>query len=494
MAVKLSQSLKQSQSLMMTPQLQQAIKLLTLTHLEMTNVIAEEMVENPMLEELGNDTSVEAKKSEEDYKLEKLEQQGQEAKSENFEEAPVMSKEGDDFDWNNYIDTYNNSSSSAPPSMATPSLEDAPNYENIISKGMSLAEHLVWQLRMEALSEAEYKFAEEIIHNVNDDGYLAVPFEELLAETEMQREEAFDVLELVRRLDPVGCGSENLTDCLLAQARIAEERSPLLERIIIHHLKDLQSRDFGKIAKATGVSSDVVQSTALLLHQFHPKPGRLVANQDTHYVVPDIYVVEVGGEFVVQVNDDGVPRLRVSQLYQTMLKSKGDSKAASEASEYVQEKLRSALWLIKSIQNRQRTIDKVSKAIVRQQQDFFKKGPRFLKPMVLKDIANEIGMHESTVSRVTSNKYMHTPIGLFELKYFFNSGLGGKNGGVDIAGEVLKLKIKELVANENEKKPLSDQKIADLLSREDVKVARRTVAKYRELLGILSSSKRKVKC
>jgi RNA polymerase sigma-54 factor len=493
MAVKLSQSLKQSQNLMMTPQLQQAIKLLTLTHLEMTNVIAEEMVENPMLEEFGNENVADSKKSEEDYKLEKLEQQGKEAVSDNFNEKPEMSKEGDDFDWNNYIETYNNSSSSQPPSMATPAAEDAPNYENIISKGLSLAEHLIWQLRMEALSEVEVLFAEAIIHNINDDGYLAVPFEEILAETEMNREDAFDVLEIVRRLDPVGCGSENLTDCLLAQARIAEERSPLLEKIIIHHLKDLQNKDFTKISKATGVSTDAVIATAELLHQFHPKPGRLVANQDTHYVVPDIYVVEVGGEFVVQVNDDGVPRLRVSQLYQNMLKSQGDSKAADEASEYVQEKLRSALWLIKSIQNRQRTIDKVSKAIVRQQQEFFKKGPKFLKPMVLKDIANEIGMHESTVSRVTSNKYMHTPIGLFELKYFFNSGLGGKNGGVDIAGEVLKLKIKELVANENEKKPLSDQKIADLLSREDVKVARRTVAKYREILGILSSSKRKVK-
>lgn len=197
----------------------------------------------------------------------------------------------------------------------------------------------------------------------------------------------------------------------------------------------------------------------------------------------------MGDEFVVKVNDDGVPRLKISKLYQQMLSQK-DNK---EAYEYVQEKMKSALWLIKSIQNRQKTIYKVSKAIVAQQQDFFKKGPRYLKPMVLKDIANEIGMHESTVSRVTTNKYMHTPIGMFELKYFFNTGVGGKNGGIDVSSEVLKLKIKELVANENPKKPLSDQKIAALLSRDDVKVARRTVAKYRELLGIQSSSKRKLK-
>ena len=197
----------------------------------------------------------------------------------------------------------------------------------------------------------------------------------------------------------------------------------------------------------------------------------------------------MGGEFQVKVNDEGVPRLRVSQLYQQML-SQTDNK---EAQDYVQEKLRNALWLIKSIQNRQKTIYRVAHAIVAQQQDFFKRGARFLKPMVLKDIANEIGMHESTVSRVTNNKFMHTPIGLFELKYFFNTGVGGKNGGIDVSSEVLKLKIKELVANEPPKKPLSDQKIADLLSRNDVKVARRTVAKYREALGINSSSKRKVK-
>jgi RNA polymerase sigma-54 factor len=482
MAVKLNQSLKQSQNLMMTPQLQQAIKMLTLTHLEMTSVIAEEMVENPMLEELSDGDN----KNDSDYKLEKLEQQSAEAKSDNFDEPSVVGK--DDFDFQSYAESFE-TSSSTPPSMATQDLDELPNYENIVSKGQTLAEHLEWQLRMESLAEEQWKLAEAIIHNINDDGYLDGDFEDLVANSKLSREEAVEILDKVQRLDPVGCGSSSLVDCLLIQAKVAEERSPLLERIICDHLEDLQRKDFEAIAKATGVSVDNIKDTALLLHNFHPKPGRLVASQDTHYVVPDIYVKEVGGEFVVQVNDDGVPRLRISKLYQEMLKQG----ANFEAKEYVIEKLRSAMWLIKSIQNRQRTIQKVSIAIVRQQQDFFKKGPKFLKPMVLKNIANEIGMHESTVSRVTNNKYMHTPIGLFELKYFFNTGIGGKAGGVDISSEVLKLKIKELLANENPKKPLSDQKIADLLSRDDVKVARRTVAKYREVLGILSSSKRKVK-
>lgn len=486
MAVKLGQSLKQSQSLTMTPQLQQAIKLLTLTHLEMTSVIAEEMVENPVLEEVTSESEAPA----EDYGLERLELQSKEATTENFEDKPIMSNEGDDFDWQSYIETYNNTSSSAPPNMATVDLDDLPNYENLVSKGKSLAEHLEWQLSTEGnLSDEEKSLAMEIIHNINDDGYLALPFDEIIINSKLDRENCDEVLKMIRRFDPVGCGAENLTDCLLAQAVIAEERSPLLEKIIRYHLNDLQGKDYPKIGRVLGVSAESVRETALLLHNFHPKPGRLICAGDVNYVVPDIYVIEVSGEFVIQVNEEGVPKLKVSGMYQKLLKENNNK----EASEYVQEKLRSALFLIKSIQNRKRTIIKVSEAIVRQQQVFFKKGPKYLKPMILKNIADEIGMHESTVSRVTTNKYMHTPIGMFELKYFFNSGVGSKQGGADVSSEVLKLKIKELIASENPKKPLSDQKLVDLLSTDDLKIARRTVAKYREALGILSSSKRKVK-
>ncbi len=482
MAVKMSQGLKQTQNLAMTPQLQQAIKLLTLTHLEMTNVIAEEMVENPMLEEAGGEGEVE---------VDAAADENREATTEDFQEAPIL-KEKDDFDWDSYADSFNSNSSA--PNMATPSSDpdEMPTYENIVSKSMTLAEHLEWQLKMENLSDDEWKLAHLIIGNINDDGYLEVNFEDLIAESGLKREDAFDVLEMVQRLDPVGCGAQNLQDCLLAQARIAEERSPLLERIIRDHLEDLQGKNYEKIAKTLGVNSDQVKKTALLLQNFHPKPGRLVAAPDTHYILPDIFVVEVGGEFVVQVNDEGIPRLKISKLYQEMIK-RGAGHKNDEASEFVKEKLRSAEWLIKSIQNRQKTIEKVSKAIVSKQQEFFKKGPKYLKPMVLKDVANDIGMHESTVSRVTTNKYMHTPIGTFELKYFFNTGIGGKDGGADIASEVLKMKIKAIFEAENPAKPLSDQKVVEILAKENLTVARRTVTKYREMLGVLPSSKRKEK-
>jgi RNA polymerase sigma-54 factor len=482
MAIKISQGLKQSQNLAMTPQLQQAIKLLTLTHLEMTNVIAEEMVENPMLEEAGVDSDVEAS-ADNDGEI-------REATSEDFSEAPLM-KEKDDFDWDSYADSFNSNSSTSP-NMASGDSDEMPSYENIVSKGMTLAEHLEWQLKMETLSDDQWKLAQLIIGNINDDGYLDVNFEELIAESGIDREEAFDILEVIQRLDPVGCGASNLQECLLAQARIAEERSPLLEKLIRDHLEDLQSKNFDKISKSLSVSIDQVKQTSLLLQNFHPKPGRLVATPDTHYILPDIYVVEAGGEFVVQVNDEGIPRLKISKLYQEMIK-KGAGHKTDEASEFVKDKLRAAEWLIKSIQNRQKTIEKVSKAIVAKQQEFFKKGPKFLKPMVLKDVANEIGMHESTVSRVTTNKYMHTPLGTFELKYFFNTGIGGKDGGVDIASEVLKLKIKAIFDGENPTKPLSDQKVVEILARENLTVARRTVTKYREMLGVAPSSKRKEK-
>jgi len=479
MAIKISQGLKQQQSLAMTPQLQQAIKLLTLTHLEMTNVIAEELVENPMLEEY--ETSSES----EGEDMSTAESDIVEAKAEDFSEAPIL-KDKDDFDWESYAESYNNHSST--PNMVTAQdSEDFPSYENIVSKSMTLSEHLEWQLKMSDLPISDFDFAMQIIGNINDDGYLEVKLEELALENKVELCDALEILEVIQSLDPIGCGASNLIECLLAQAKISYERSPLLEVVIREHLEDLQTKSFDKIAKKLGVTIAQIKNIALIIQSYHPRPGRLVAPQDTHYIMPDIYVVQVAGEFVVQVNDDGVPRLKISKLYQDLL-IRGKKDADQE---FVKDKLRSAEWLIKSIQNRQRTIEKVAKSIIQKQQEFFKKGPKFLKPMVLKDVAQEIGMHESTVSRVTSNKYMHSPIGVFELKYFFNTGLGGKGGSEDIASEVLKLKIKTIFEAENPKRPFSDQKVVEILARDGHAVARRTVTKYREILGILSSSKRK---
>ena len=483
MAIKMSQGLRQSQSLMITPQLQQAIKLLTLTHLEMTTLISQEMVENPMLEEMDNEMdSGPAEESRE-------EMDSHEATADNFSGPELIEGSKDTFDWESYSESFNSSSSSSPNMKESQSPDDMPSYENMVSKNQSLQEHLEWQLRMETLSTDQLNFCLDIIGNIDDDGYLEIPFDEIVARSKIEdRDEALGMLGLVQHLDPIGCGAQNLEECLGIQARMLPERSPLVELIVERNLKDLEKKDYMKIAKDFGVSKDKVKDAELIVMSLNPKPGRLVSADETQYVVPDIFVADVGGEFVVQVNDEGVPRLRISNLYKSLIKS---SQSDAEAKEFVQDKLRAAMWLIKSIENRQKTIYKVANSIVRTQQEFFKKGPAFLKPMILKDIANEIGMHESTVSRVTTNKFMHTPIGTFELKYFFNAGIGGKNGGIDIAGESLKLKIKEMVGNEHPKRPLSDQKISELLSTKDIIVARRTVAKYREMMGLAPSSKRK---
>jgi RNA polymerase sigma-54 factor len=484
MALKMSQSLKQTQSLMMTPQLQQAIKMLTLNHLEMTDMIAQEMVENPMLEEVGGDSTNDEG---DNFQADSIEMQNKESSEpENIGNDSVIDK--DDFDWNSYIE--HNSSHSTPSNMAKGDSEDTPNYENMVSSGHSLAEHLEWQLRMEEMSVADWKIAEHIIHNIDNTGYLVCTLEEIIAETKAEMKDVDFVLKRIQKLDPLGCGARDLKECLTIQAEALIPRFPLIELIVKDHLELLKKKDYASIAKLTGVSSATIKEAELIIQTFNPRPGRLVSSDDTHYIVPDIYVQQVGGEFVVLVNDDGVPRLRISNLYKEILKKSGSN---VEAREFVEDKLRAAKWLIKSIQNRQKTITRVAKAIVRQQQDFFKRGPEYLRPMILKDVADEIGMHESTVSRVTSNKYMHTPIGIFELKYFFNAGIGGKSGGLDVSNEALKVKLKRLIEAESPKRPLSDQKLAELLSQEDVKVARRTVAKYREMMGIDSSAMRKKK-
>ena len=480
---KMSLNLKQTQNMMMTPQLQQAIKLLTLTHLEMTNVIAKEMVENPMLEEKNSESTT--------SEVEKEKASGQEQKSDDFAGPELIEGSKEDFDWDKYIDAYN-STSSSPYMKEGGGKEDAPNYENMVSRGENLQEHLEWQLRMESLTESEWEFAQLVIHNLNGDGYLEENIEKIISQTELDPEDAFELLRMIQNLDPIGCASHSLQECLEVQASALDEPSPLVLLIIKNHLDDLMKKDLEAIITELGVALDQVKEAECIIHSFHPKPGRLISPEETHYVVPDIFIKEVGGEFKVFLNDEGVPSLKISNFYRNLIQ-KGRNAGESETSEYVKDKLRSAEWLIKSIENRQKTIEKVANAIVQYQPEFFKKGVAYLKPMILKDIAREIGMHESTVSRVTTNKYMHTPLGTFELKYFFNAGIGGKNGGVDIAGETLKLKIHELIKNEDTKKPLSDQKIADILSKSDIKVARRTVAKYREMMNILPSSKRKSK-
>ena len=430
MKMKLNQGLKlkQSQRTVMTPQMQQAIGFLSLTHLEMKSKITEAMTENPLLEE-G------------EYSLDEGERdfQTKEAVSEHFELPTVVKK--DDFDWDSYIESYNNTSSS-PPGLSAPLDESSfLGHEREVPKGQTLAEHLDWQLRMEDLNGEDYRLAWEIIHNLSEEGFLESPLEELSRTEQWDRERALKIQSLVQGLDPLGCGSENWQECLLFQARMVGEDSPLLEKVVREYVGKRDEGDCQKVAAEWGVRPHQLTKVLQIIKGFHPRPGLLISNQSVHYITPDIYVVNLGGEFVVRVNDEGVPRLKISKTYRDIVSS---SEKNSEVAEYVREKLNRAMWLIKSVQNRQKTLYRVASAIVSRQQDFFKKGERYLRPMILRDIADEIGVHDSTVSRTTTNKYMHTPAGLFELKYFFNKGIAEEGGG-SVSSEVIRLKIKDWI-------------------------------------------------
>lgn len=492
MALEIKQSLRLSQQLVMTPQLQQAIKLLQLNRMELQEVVTQEMMENPILEELSetpegeNQPTTDSDSTHSDPEAEQRRDEESFIKPKAQEEQIVAGK--DDFNWESYVEDFNSSSSSAP-SMREVN-EELPSFENVLTKTTSLEDHLAWQLSMIALTEPEKKLGELIIGNLSDDGYLNSSIEDLAKECGMESEDAEEVLKMVQNFDPLGVASRSLKECLAIQAKFLTPRNSLLETMIDLHLGELERKNYGAISKALGVPLErVIEATRVIL-EFEPKPGRSFHTSDTQYITPDIYVYKVAEEFMIVLNEDGMPKLRISPYYKNILASaqKDQNKVTKE---YVQDKLRSAVWLIRSIHNRQKTIYKVTEAIVRRQRDFFEKGVQLLKPMILKDVANDIGMHESTISRVTTNKFVHTPVGIFELKYFFNSSINAADGSDSLASEAVKEKIRQMIQREDQKNPLSDQKIVELLRTGNIDIARRTVAKYRDMLGILSSGKRK---
>jgi RNA polymerase sigma-54 factor len=471
--MQLKQSLKLSMQLRMTPQLQQAIKLLQLSRLELETAVRKELDENPVLEEVQDVVD--------DEPIAKATAEAEITPAEANAEADPRAGE-DTFEWENYLD-----SNYKPPSGTGSGNEEIMNYENLLSTTTSLHDHLTWQLSLGGFNDEEETLLAILISYVDDDGYIKTPIAEIATEESADAKELEEMLPFLQEFDPAGTGARDLKECLLIQAKHLEEDTNDLVKIINEHLKDLEKKNYNAICKAMNLELLDVIELCKTIYAMDPKPGRLYMPQDTQFVTPDVYVYKVGEEYMVNLNEDGLPRLRISNLYKNILKGERGKEGAQE---YIQDKLRSAVWLIKSIHQRQRTIYKVTESIVKHQHDFFEKGPGFIKPMILRDIAADIGMHESTVSRVTTNKYVHTPRGIFELKYFFNSGIS-KTDGDSLASESVKLKIKSLVDNEDDKNPFSDQKIVELLKKDGIQIARRTVAKYRDMLKILPSSKRK---
>jgi len=475
MALELRQQLKLTQQLIMTPQLQMAIKLLQLSRQELVDTIRQELEENPALEEV-QETLAEEQATDQTDKDKKDEPA--------IKEVAIEEKIHDDIDWSNYLDEYNSPGRINFESES----KDTPRYEAFIASKESLSEHLLWQFLMTSPSRKEINIGSLIIGNLNRDGYLEISVEEIARMSNSDTKKVEKVLSRLQTFDPVGICARDLKECLLLQTKHLKIDDTLVTNIITDHLGHLEKRNYKVICKALKTSIENVIAAVDIIQKLEPKPGREFSDENPQYITPDIYVHKLENDFVVMLNDDGMPKLRVSSFYKKSI-SRGN-KITSEVEDYIQDKLRSAAWLIKSIHQRQKTIYRVMESILKFQHDFFEKGISHLKPMVLRDVAQDIDMHESTISRVTTNKYAYTPQGIFELKYFFNSSIRRVHGGT-IASASVQEKIRQIIAGEDPKNPFSDDKISKLLQELQISIARRTVAKYREILKVLPSNRRK---
>ncbi|MBT3181798.1 MAG: RNA polymerase factor sigma-54 [Deltaproteobacteria bacterium] len=489
MALELKQSLKLAQQLVVTPQLQQAIKLLQLSQMELSNLVQQELLENPVLEDRDgqpDEADSEKQSNAEQHEKAKDEDRGHDHSMDEVGTSEGEMKEPSNFDWESYLDTYNAPGYAAEREARSP--DDAPTYENVMRQAESLHDHLLWQLHLSNLNEKEMQIGTEIIGNINEDGYLKVGCEELASKLGEEIDHIQFVLQRIQSFDPIGVAARDIQECLILQAKMLVEDSKLVEHVIQNYMLELEKHDYSTIAKKLEIDMDKAKGIAHVISELEPKPGRPFSQESPQYITPDVHVKKVGEEYIVILNEDGLPKLRVSNFYRRALMKGSD--VGKHTKEYIQERMRAAMWLIKSIHQRQRTLYRVSKSIVKFQVDFFDKGIAHLKPLVLKDVAEDIEMHESTISRVTANKYMHTPRGIFELKFFFNSGIQKLEGG-GVASEAVKLMIRKMIESENPKKPLSDREIVDKLKDNNIDIARRTVAKYREMLKILPSSRRR---
>jgi RNA polymerase sigma-54 factor len=484
MALEQKLNLRLSQRLVMTPSLQQAIKLLQMSKLELEEILTQEMVENPLLEEEQEETP-------EPEPAERAEAP-QEAAAPPADPAapaePPPEKERDSFDEIDFDSYFQDYMESAYNPRQYEESEAVP-LENTLSRPQGLPEYLNWQLSMSDAPTAVREIATYLIGNVDEDGYLRVTRDEIRAAGYADDAEVEKALEVVRSFDPPGVCAFDLPDCLMLQIRALGIDNPLIETVITKHWTEFLNRQYAPLCKILGVGMSELQAVLEIIKNLEPKPGRKYSSERTIYVEPDVAVRKIGDEYVIQLNEDGLPKLRISAAYRRMLRG-GNGAIGSEAANYLKEKMRSAVWLIKSLDQRQRTIYKVADSIVRHQRAFLDKGIEHLRPLVLRDVANDIGMHESTVSRVVSNKYIHTPRGLFPMKYFFHSGIDSADGN-DVSSLSIKNKIAKLIADEDTRRPHSDARIMQRLRAEGIQIARRTVAKYREELRIPSSSQRK---
>jgi len=466
-------TLKMSQRLIMTPSLQQAIKLLQLSKLELQEEISQELTENPVLEEAAADA------------LPREDVERMQSDSSSYE----SDKGVDDTDVEAFFRSLNNSYSPSFWREEREDREDLPSFENIITKPQTLNERLLWQLSMTLMTEKQKEVGEVIIGNLDEDGYLKASLEEIRDLGNYEMDDIEETLKLIQEFDPVGVAARDLKECLSIQLRVLGIKDKALYDILEYHLDKLQSKHYKDLCSSIGCTMKKLQNYIDIIKGLEPKPGRKYSSERSHYIIPDVYVFKMEDDYVIQLNEEGLPKLRISPTYIRMAE-KGGGADNSEAKEFVRNKLKSAFRLIKSLEERQRTIFKVARSIVNHQKDFLDHGIERLKPMVLRDVAEDIGMHESTVCRVVNNKYMHTTRGLFEMRFFFHSGLPSSLGE-DVSSLSVQKNIRDLIEGEDSMKPLSDSAIARILASKGLKIARRTVAKYREKMKIPSSNNRR---
>ena len=500
MALEQKLRLKLAQRLVMTPSLQQAIKLLQLSRLELEETLGEEILENPMLEVEDEEETADDRGADVDAassaSSEEASGEDESAGSETEDGLPSEEEAYQDIDVEAFFSDYLADHRPEGPSMASSDPGSTVPLENVLSVTGGLSDHLLWQLHLSDCDPRTTGVAEYIIGNLDEDGFLHGSDEEIAAATGVSVEEVQKALKFVRTLDPSGVGSRTLQECLGTQIRLLQatavdpDEVNVLSRahgVITEHWDLLLNQRWEKLAAAQDCEIASLKDVVEVIKRLEPKPGRIFHQDRNQYIEPDVHIRKVDGEYTIHLNDDGLPRLRISSRYARMLEgSVNDPQVAS----YLREKMRSAVWLMKSIDQRQRTIYKVAQSIVNFQKSFLDHGIEHLKPMVLRQVAEDIGMHESTISRVVSNKYMYTPRGLFPMKYFFHSGVDSARGE-NVSSLVVKERIKKLVEAEDPARPLSDSKIMRMLQREGIRLARRTVAKYREEMAIPSSDKRK---
>ncbi|MDE2058215.1 MAG: RNA polymerase factor sigma-54 [candidate division NC10 bacterium] len=472
MAFEAKLSLRQMQKMVMTPMLQQAINLLQLSRMELLQAVRQEVEANPVLEEMIEDT----------------EELDEAPALKSAAEEPTVEHNGEgqttEIDWDSYLQD----ASDYRPSIQYESV-DRFDSESMLTRSNSLQDHLLFQLHLAVRDQELLRLACLIIGELDDNGYLRSSIEELASLAGASLESMESALRLIQSFDPAGVGARDLRECLLIQLRTRSEEHAVAEAIVNSYLHDLERHRFGKLAAALGLSLREVQQAVTLIASLEPKPGKNYSSEEPQYITPDVYILKIDGRLLVALNEDGLPRLRVSRYYRQILSKQ--ALAPREARGYVEEKMRSALWFIRSIEQRKRTLIKVAESLVKYQRDFFEYGISHLKPLTLREVADDISMHESTISRVTTNKYVQTPQGLFGLKYFFHRGVSSTVGEVVSSRRVRDL-VRRYLTEEDASKPLSDQKIVEILARvHGVEIARRTVAKYRGQLKIPSSNQRR---